>query len=88
MVSSVAKALKTTGIGCAAASLFCVFLSLASKEDLWIYFTLLTSISASVCWGCGEIVQILYEIKQEIVGIRYGKNNESLVDRFSRGGKL
>lgn len=41
-----------------------------------------------VCYGLGELIQIAYEIKQEIVNIRLGKSNETLVDRFSKGGKL
>lgn len=88
MVSSVAKALRSTGIVCAAGGLLCIFISLASRDDFWIYFSLLAIIPGSVCWGCGEIVQILYEIKQEVVNIRLGKSNESLVDRFSKGGRL
>lgn len=92
MENNVSKILKRSAIVESVVGLILVLIGVFNhyfiQDNSWIMLAFMVDLVFGVCYGLGELIQISYEIKQEIVNIRLGKSNETLVDRFSKGGKL
>lgn len=92
MENNVSKILKRSAIVESVVGLILVIIGVFSncfiQDNSWIMLAFMVDLVFGVCYGLGELIQIAYEIKQEIVNIRLGKGNETLVDRFSKGGRL
>lgn len=92
MENNVSKALKRSAIIESVVGIILIIIGIFNnyfiQDNSWIFLAFIVDLVFGVCYGLGELVQIVYEIKHEIVNIRLGKSNESLVDRFAKGGKL
>lgn len=92
MENSVARILKRSAIVESVVGLILIIIAIFSEnfiqDNSWIFLAFIVDLVFGVCYGLGELVQIAYEIKHEIRSASLGKTNDTLVDRFAKGGKL
>lgn len=65
--------------------------SLFSGNPFWFYVLFSAFFAGILNYGIGEGLQLLSDIRHELINMIKVKNDtpsESLVDRFSKGGKL
>ena len=91
MENKVASAFKIVAVLIFIVGVLWAIVGLANQDPFWYYVFFTALFSGLLNYGIGEGLQLLTDIKMELINknkVKSDTTSESLVDRFAKGGKL